>query len=176
MNCKQINDVLEQFLRGELSGAEARSVRTHLASCPACACGLTSAERMELLPALDEEIEPSDGFAARFRAKLEERRQPDGGSQAVHSWRARIGRWGLPRRLAAAGALAALIAAGVFWGLHPNGTLNPSVTDSDLLIADRLPLLEDMAVIKNLDFLEDFDTIEKLPSHLNGLESQRRNP
>jgi anti-sigma factor RsiW len=155
MNCNQARDALERLLEGNLSGREAREVRVHLASCNSCAAGLDADQWVEVLPALDETIEPSDDFSSRFQAKLE--RQPKPG------WK-RIGGWGWPRQLAAAGALAAVILAGILAIRYPFSTQERDTNVKDFAVVENLPLLQDMAVISNLDLLEDFDTIEELPS------------
>ena len=69
MNCEQIREVLNAFVNGRMSGDESRAVRLHLASCAACASRLSPAERVEILPALDDEIEPSEDFAAALPGK-----------------------------------------------------------------------------------------------------------
>ena len=154
MKCEQSREFLEDLIAGKLSGQEARSVRAHIASCSACSAGLTPSQLVEILPAFDETIEPSGDFAARFRARLKSRAQP---------WWKRIAGWGWPLRLAAAGALAAIIFAGIFVGLHPEMGQERAASLNEFGVAENLPLLEDMPVISNLDLLEDFDTIENLP-------------
>jgi hypothetical protein len=177
MNCKQANEVMDLFSSGALGGREEQAVRMHLADCAPCACKLRSLERIETLPALDEEIEPSGDFARRFHVKLEERRRMQhAAAQAKLPWRASIAAWGRPRQLAAVGTLAALLIAGIVWYGIPSGIPDPSIADSDLNIAEQLPLLQDMAVISNLDLLENFDAIENLSQERNGLEKQRSNP
>jgi hypothetical protein len=155
MNCNQARELLGLLSAGRLSGREARDVRMHLAACDSCAAGLDAGHWVEILPALDETIEPSRDFSARFHARLEERPQP---------WWKRIGGWDWPWRLAMAGALASVIIAGIFLvrGLNPPQDRAPILNDFD--VAENLPLLQDMAVVSNLDLLEDFDTIAELPS------------
>jgi hypothetical protein len=147
MNCDELKGVLSDFLNGNLSGEKARSVRVHLASCGTCFALLIPADRMEILPALDADIEPSGDFAARVRARLSEPRT------GVF--------WRFPWKLAAATAVA-LLAVGIFLGQHH--LRSPQLPDNprDLAIAEDLPLLQDMPVISNLDLLENFDAIETL--------------
>ena len=66
-------------------------------------------------------------------------------------------------RFAMAGAMGALLLAGIFLIRYPGVKQDQVPTLPDLRIALNLPLLEDMAVVSNLDLLEDFDTIENLP-------------
>ena len=172
MNCEQIREVLNAFVNGRMSGDESRAVRLHLASCVACASRLSPAERVEILPALDDEIEPSEDFAARFQEKLQRRimesssaRERSGGLSFF---------WRRPWQLAVVGALA-LLMAGIF--LRPSGDgLNVSDTMNDFSVAENLSLLQDMPVINNLDFLENFETIEKITLTIEGSKEQRSNP
>ncbi len=147
MNCDELKRVLNDFLNGTLSGEESREARRHLASCNACVSRLDPADRMEVLPVLDDELEPSDDFAERFHRRLQAPRR-----NAV---------WRNPLTLAAAAALV-LISAALFFGQHFRGLAEISVNPNDLTLAEDLPILENMAVIQNLELLENFDAIEKL--------------
>ena len=164
MNCEQIRDLLRDFADGNLDGEKSRAVRVHLASCAACASMLSPADRMEILPALDDEIEPSENFPARFHARLQDRSR----DKQRDAWWRRIAAWGYPWKLAAAGVLTVLLAAGIFWARYPGGRSEPpeSLSDfppaEDLPLIEDLPLLQDMAVISHLDLLENFDAIEML--------------
>jgi anti-sigma factor RsiW len=158
---------LEAFMNGMLSGDESRAVRLHLASCVRCTSNLSLSQRIEILPALDESIELSEDFASRFDARLQERRGHQAFSKQQDPWWRRISGWRRPWPLAAAGVLVALVAVGIFLGRHPGDTTDQPVYFNDIAIAESLPLLKDMAVITNLDFLEGFDMIENLPP-LNG--------
>lgn len=153
MNCTQAQHLLNSLMNGELCGENAREARFHLASCPECATKLTSSQWVEVMPALEEEVEPSGEFAQRFYWKLEERRMP---------WSKRILFWRWPRQLAAAGALMAVIAIGILVGRYPGAKRDNILPGNDSGIAEKLPILEDLAVINNLDLLEDFETIEDL--------------
>ncbi len=154
MNCSEAQELLGSLINGELSGERARDVRDHFALCDACAAGLTPSQWTEVLPAIDDRLEPSADFVPRFREKLETRREP---------WRKKRTAWGWPRQAAAAGALAALVLAGIFVIRSPRTSQDPAAYVGDIAVVEKLPFLEDMAVISNLDLLEDFDTIENLP-------------
>ena len=172
MNCEQIREVFEAFVNGRMSGAESRAVRLHLASCAACASILSPAERVEILPALDYEIEPSEDFAAGFQQKLR-RRKMESSSKERSGGFSFVGR--RPWRLTAVGALAALLMAGIFLR-HSGERLNLPDNLNDFSVAENLSLLQDMPVINNLDFLENFETIEKITPTLEGSKEKRSNP
>jgi hypothetical protein len=173
MNCEQIRKVLNTFLNGGMSGDESRAVRLHLASCAACASRLSPAERMEILPALDDEIEPSEDFAARFQEKLQRRKMESFSAKERSGRLLFFGR--RPWQLSAVGALAALLMAGIFLR-HSGDRLNVPDDLNDIPVAENLSLLQDMPVINNLDFLENFETIERITVTLEGSKGQRSNP
>jgi len=154
MTCKEAREKFQKVLGGDLSGGEARAVREHYASCAECRAGLAPADWVEILPAMDEIIEPSGDFAARFQARLSARPKP---------WWRRIGEWGSTRKLVAAGALASVILGGIFVWRQPDAGQDRATDMNDIQVAQNLPLLQDMPVVNNLDLLEDFDTIENLP-------------
>jgi anti-sigma factor RsiW len=158
MNCNQARESLRLLLEGELSGRDARDIRVHLAWCDSCAAELDGEQWVEILPALDETIEPTGDFSSRFHARLE--------MQPKRWWR-RVGGWGWSRQLAAAGVLAAAIFVGIFAIRYQFSARDGDTPVSNFTVVEKLPLLQDMAVISNLDLLEDFDTIEELPSLLN---------
>jgi hypothetical protein len=170
MNCEQIQKFMGAFTDGTLNAEVSREVRAHLASCASCASVLSPVDRMELLPALDDEIEPSENFAARFHARIQERR-----CRPIPWWKAVL-MWGRPWNLAASGVLAAILIAGVFWGGYLRETRNMPDDVNEISIAEHLPLLQDMAVINNLDLLENFDAIESMTAKPDGLKLQRSNP
>ena len=173
MNCEQIREVLNAFVNGRMSGDESRAVRLHLASCAACASRLSPAERVEILPALDDEIEPSEDFAAGFQQKLRRRKMESSSANEQSGEFSFFGR--RPWHLTAVGALAALFMAGIFLR-HSGDGFNLPDNLNDFSVAENLSLLQDMPVINNLDFLENFETIEKITMTSEGSKGQRSNP
>ena len=158
MNCEQAQERLEHMAVGKLGGEDARAVRMHLASCAACSARLTPSQWVEILPAIDETIEPSADFAQQFYAKLRARPKP---------WWRRIAGGSWTRPFAAAGAMAAVLLAGIVVIRYPDFRQDRASDLNDFRIAENLLLLEDMAVVSNLDLLEDFDTIENLSNLMN---------
>ncbi|HTY61873.1 MAG TPA: zf-HC2 domain-containing protein [Acidobacteriota bacterium] len=172
MNCEQVHEVLDDFLNGKMSGSRSRDMRLHLASCPACASTLSPAERIEILPVLDETLEPSEDFDARFHAELQRRRAAMSADFSKESRGSAWFVWRHPWQLTAVGALAALLAAGIFLR-HSGDRYGLSDNPGEIAIAENLNLLQDMAVINNLDLLENFDTIEKMTPAVDGSQEQR---
>ncbi len=169
MNCDEARQQLKSFLSGSLSGDDSREVRRHLASCSRCAALLTPVDRVELLPALDEMVEPSAELPARFRARLEEHALERAGKArwSLRGWMRAAG--ARPARLATAGALAVVVlAAGIV--LYNARIRETGPSEMDITIAQNLTLLQDMDVIENLDMLEDFDAIENMPAGAAGVQ------
>jgi len=162
MTCRETQAQLEAFLNGKLSGESSRSIRRHLASCNSCAALLSPEDLIELLPVLDETIQPSAGLQARFHARMEahRREQPEKTRRTLpFDWRA-LGR---PARLIGAGALATvLVAAGIIFEIRSYRPYATAPSEVEMTIAGNLPLLQDLRVIENLEMLEDFDSIDNL--------------
>ena len=69
MNCKDFSNLLDAYVDGSLSQAEANQMRDHAAACPDCAAMLTllqDARRM------DEEIEVPEAFSSSWRQRIRE--------------------------------------------------------------------------------------------------------
>jgi hypothetical protein len=119
---------------------------------------------MEILPALDDSIEPSGDFAARFYARLEERRSGNPVPERLPASgvkQSRVSRW--TRFLAAAAMLIAAFAAGLFLRQYEYRTPDTAEVIDGFDVTENLPLLEDMALISDLEFFENLDAIENMP-------------
>ena len=164
MNCQNTQNLLKPFFGGELQGDVLYEVRSHLASCPACRSGLSSQDLMEILPALDQSIEPASDFASRFYAKLDARRSrqvPAPQPRASRLKRPWIPEWSW--RLAAAAVMAVVVATGFYLRLSPNPMPDTSAVFYEMEVTEKLSFFKDMALIEDLELFEDLDTIENLP-------------
>ena len=163
MNCQRTQDLLKLLLEGRLHGDIPRKIRAHIASCPGCRAGLNPRDLVEILPVLDDSIEPSEDFTARFYAELDNRRRNSasnrhGSSGPGPSW---IAEWS--RGLAAAAALILLVAAGIYFRESPYRSPDASEVLYDLEVTENLAFFEDMGLFENLELFEDLDAIEDLP-------------
>jgi anti-sigma factor RsiW len=164
MNCQETKDLLKPFLDGELDGNSMAQIRRHLATCRECASVLKPEDLMEILPVLDDSIEPSEDFTDRFYTALEKgrsRKMSRERSQASVVKRSWLPRWSWG--LAAAAALTVFVSAGLY--LRQSPLPDPEVTEVlyDFDVAENLPILKDMALISDLDLFEDMEAIENLP-------------
>ena len=115
IDCKKIQPLLSEYVDGTLVDDRAWSVKLHLASCAVCARAAEElSATVSLLRSLPRE-ETSDAFAEALARRLADQvlqpRRP-GFGERVREW------WSLPRvrpALAAAGALAALAPAALFF-------------------------------------------------------------
>jgi len=160
MNCEEFQNRLRESAAEKT--VDSLDLRLHAASCARCASKLSALEWVEIWPALDRSIEPSEEFAARFHARLKLRQNRQGVLQRILSWWGGFAAWGWPKQVLVAGSLAAVLGAGVFLGRYP-GQKN-AAEYRDFAVAVNLPLLQDMDVVNNLDLLEDFEIIENLPA------------
>lgn len=167
MNCERARELLGSLEDRKPCRDELSAVRAHVASCSRCASGLSASDWVELLPALDEEVEPSGEFSARFHARLSALQANSADGRRSTSWLNANAGWRWPRQLAVAGALAALIVVGLLLGRHSAKAPEDAAAFADLEVAEQLPLLEDMAFISILELLEDLDTIENLSAAKN---------
>jgi hypothetical protein len=162
MKCEKFQELLKKIEKGPLSDEDLRDVRLHAGACAGCKSRLSASDWVEILPAIDRPIEPSEDFAARFYAGLNDRRSRRISEPPRSLWSVFAG-WGWPKQMLVAGSLAVLLGVGIFVGRYPGR--NRPAEYNDLAVAESLPLLEDMDVVSNLDLLENFETIENLPAN-----------
>jgi hypothetical protein len=144
------------LLRDELTPAEHARVTAHIATC--AACGRSLQETREVLARLagSRPAVPDVHWGA-YRAQLRERLHAPRATRAA--WR----RFMRPVPLAASAVTAALLVA-----LASQTTFRPGDPASDVaafeevVIGDRLPLLQQYPVMEHLDLLEDLDIIRQL--------------
>lgn len=164
MNCQQTKDLMKPFLDGTLDRNTMRRLRGHLADCKECASRLDPVDLMEILPVIDESIEPSEGFSDRFYAKLGTRkkrnfnpdRSPETGRK--RSWLPQWS-WGL----AAAAVLTVVVATGLYVRRYEHSAPDSTAVLYDIGITENLPLLKDMGLFSNMELFENLDAIENLP-------------
>ena len=160
MNCEEFQNRLREFRK--TVDQDSLDLRLHAGSCVRCASRLSALEWVEIWPALDQSIEPSEEFSARFHTRLKQHQNRQGALQRTRPWWGGFVAWGWPKQVLVAGSLAAILGAGIFLGRYP-GQRN-ATEYRDFAVAENLPLLQDMDVVNNLDLLEDFEIIENLPA------------
>lgn len=164
MNCQETKDLIRPFLDGTLDRSAMQQIRAHLATCKECASRLEPQDLMEILPVLDESIEPSGDFTDRFYAALESSRNRKSDparlsiSGMTRSWLPRWS-WGL----AAAAMLTVVVSTGLYLRQSRYDAPDEVEVFYDLEVTENLPLLRDMSLISNLELFENMDAIENLP-------------
>lgn len=142
---RHIADRLGALLAGALAEDEAARVRSHLASCAACAEERDLLQQAAAIVPRLPEADPPPGFALRVAARA--------GEVRPHPIGAPWWRWAFGGGLAVtAAAAAALLVA------RP-ATRPPT---EELLVAQRLDLFEDLSVVQNQDALRDLDVVAVL--------------
>jgi anti-sigma factor RsiW len=143
-----IADRLNAWLAGSLPEAQAREVRVHLASCPACEeeRRLLEAGRTVLGPS--PLAEPRDWFATKVAARAAQVRPRPLGAPW---WRVAFG----------GGLLAGAVAALALFVVPALQRRQPAPRD-EIVLAQRLDLFEDLGIVQNEDALEDFEVVEVL--------------
>lgn len=144
------------LLRNELTPAEHARVTAHIAACAACARALE--ETREVLARLGASLPvPPDVHWGAYRAQLRER---------VHARRAPRAGWRrfmqpLPLALSAAAAALLLVVAAQT-DFRPGAPASDVAAFEEVVIGDRLPLLQQYPVMEQLDLLEDLEIIRQL--------------
>ena len=162
MNSHWREEELIPYLDGRLSAAERARLDQHLAGCAACRAQLD--ETRALMGVLEEwkAVEPSAGFDAALRARMEAEKSRSAG------W------FALRPAYAAAAVFALLLVVGlslVQWGsspsVPPSATLEPSppvqVAQTPAAPASGeegdLTVLDNRVLLENYELLEEFDVL-----------------
>lgn len=78
MNCKQVANLLSQYMEGDLSPRDASRVQGHILACRACADALerltTAVEALETMPRDEPEVDLYNAFRSRLARKGRKRR------------------------------------------------------------------------------------------------------
>ncbi|GIW40589.1 MAG: hypothetical protein KatS3mg076_1166 [Candidatus Binatia bacterium] len=160
MRCPRIARELTAFVEGQLAPRRARRVAAHLARCASCSREERSLRRtvvllQQVLSGPPPELGPY--FETRLEARLAEARLDPG--PAARRWLPF--RW-KPVAVLAAAFLAVLLAAGTLAG--PEAILVPlGVQPPPHELVERPDLYLEYPIIKRLDELEHFETVDTLP-------------
>jgi anti-sigma factor RsiW len=143
------------LLRNELMPAEHARVAAHIAACAACARSLE--ETREVLARLTGSLPaPPAVHWGAYRAQLRERLHARGATRG--GWRRFVRP--LPLALSAAAA-ALLVVVAAQTDFRPWAPAS-DVAFEEVVIGDRLPLLQQYPVVEQLDLLEDLEIIRQL--------------
>ena len=85
MNCKEFSNLLDAWMDGTLSDAEAERMRAHAAECESCAARLTLRRDCRRL---EEEIEVPEGFSSSWRQMIREEKAMEEKARKKGNWKA----------------------------------------------------------------------------------------
>ena len=85
MDCKEFSNLLDAFMDGTLSDAEAERMRDHAAECEGCAARLTLRQDCRRL---EEEIEVPEGFSSSWRQMIREEKTMEEKTRKKVNWKA----------------------------------------------------------------------------------------
>jgi L-fucose mutarotase/ribose pyranase (RbsD/FucU family) len=130
MKCEQTSELLPDYLQGSLSPVEQHNVDAHLAQCADCSEEVAIWKKLSLLPV----EQPSPALRARFEAMLQAFQAGRSNLPVRNSeWRKPAPSWNLFHWLRSPlGAMAwsvALLAIGIYAGLHLAGHKEPQSTE-----------------------------------------------
>jgi len=163
MNCQEFQVMLKACKEGQSQQDGSRLVREHLRVCSVCRAGMTARDLVEILPAFDSSVEPSDDFSSRFYGELKfrtSRKTSDAPPQTPGRKTSWLSSWHL--KLAAAGVMIALVSSGIYFR-DSFQVPDTSAVFYEIEVTENLALLQDMALLEDLEFFEDLDAIENLP-------------
>ena len=145
MSCDRMENRILPYVDGRLKASEIREVETHLKTCAACLLRMNEFRALSGL--LDElpQIEPSDAFDARVRARV-------AAEPVKPAW------WeAFAPSLRVVFAASMLLLATVWLGLRPNDlVMGPNAgADQEAQVVGDLPVLENFDVLSNFDALSD---------------------
>jgi anti-sigma factor RsiW len=148
MNCNELPaEDLIAWLDGECDADDAARVAAHVGSCSACAREARLLRESGALLARLPSLAPSAGFEARVVAAAR-------GSDTVTAPRGRLVLL-RPRVAVAAAAVIVCVTAGAWWLTSAKPDAN------DVLTArEEVAVADDLAVISNLDALQQADVVE----------------
>ena len=85
MNCNEFSNLLDAWMDGTLSDAEAERMRDHAAECEGCAALLTLRQDCRRL---EEEIEVPEGFSSSWRQMIREEKTMEEKTRKKVNWKA----------------------------------------------------------------------------------------
>jgi anti-sigma factor RsiW len=151
---------LVPYLRGELPPAERERVARHLEECPDCK------QDTELLRDLLGDLahaigQPPTVNWARYRAELREK---------LEARRGQLAWWRRPMPLALSAGLAGVLLVVAVWGGREISKSPDPLGPDEAVIGRELGLLQEFQTVERLDLLEDLEVIR----NLDGLASERQ--
>jgi len=168
MKCEQIAELLPDYLQGCLGPDQQNSVEAHLQQCADCSGEVAVWKKLSILPA----EQPSPASRARFEGMLQAFQAGRSSQPATASrWRQSASVWNvfqwLRSPLAAIAWSAALLAIGVYVGLHMSGSKSH--------LRDLAAMQSELTTIKQLMVVSMLQQ-QSASSRLEGVSWSTRDP
>lgn len=152
MKCEQLNELIAEYLAGQLPDAALEDFEAHLAGCDGCRAEVSQMEATWSAMGDLPDADPGPELRGRFYAMLEEEKRLLAGSQKA-SWARRAGDWlesWWPRRPAVQMAMAAaLLVIGLAAGSFVND--GPDRSDEITRLNGKVEQLNQMVSLSFLD-------------------------
>ncbi len=153
MRCRRVKKRLSLSLDGRLREGERAKIRAHLAGCSRCAREESLLSQTWEMLRDWRDIETAPNFKAEFWQKVAREKSEVRERRKVPVFFPNLWRWS-PALVTVA---TLLLVVGLYFRVLPG-----RVSEEEMQIAGQLGLLEDMEVIRNLDWLDDFVIIEQV--------------
>ena len=168
MKCEQIAELLPDYLQGCLGPDQQNSVEAHLQQCADCSGEVAVWKKLSILPA----EQPSPASRARFEGMLQAFQAGRSSQPATASrWRQSASAWNvfqwLRSPLAAIAWSTALLAIGVYVGLHMSGSKSH--------LRDLAAMQSELTTIKQLMVVSMLQQ-QSASSRLEGVSWSTRDP
>jgi len=162
MECKDIKNLIPDFLSGNLGSQVIQEVLDHIAQCPDCNKELSAYKKSWELLGSWQDVEPERGYVSRFWTRLAMRKP----------WHEkvleRIAGLLTARNLYPAFASACIIfivvffAVKVIWQAQISALPLSYLSSEEIEFVENMELAQDLEIIEDIEFFENLDVIEQM--------------
>lgn len=166
MKCQKLQELIPDYLAGEIPGDELGSFHAHLAECSDCRVELEQAQSMWRTLGEIREEEPGPGLRGRFYAMLEDEKRSAAETPGGIPWTVRVEAWldsWWPRRPAVQMAMTvAVLVAGLAVGAGVIGSGVERAPQPNGEIAELRGEVEQMHEMVSLSLLDQDSSTDRL--------------
>ena len=163
MQCREIKQLIPEYIQGGLDGNIRNQVESHLSTCRDCREEIRLMEKTWQMLGEVESIEPAPGYIARFWTGVENRKPWY--QMILQKTKEIVFQRPWVPALATAGVI--LMIAGITFldlGRHPESETNliAAFEDVDPDMVEHIDIIENLDLIQDIDFFTDLEIIENL--------------